>query len=328
MRKFIALLLAVVMTFGVSGSAVAGDCPAIDDLIASGNASNSEVYSLWVDFADLSNATVGMTVYNDGSNIPTSTTTFSTSQVYDWTFAEQQLNKYTLGNIANLYKDKFNTKITSVTRYPDFSPRNTIPIYVYGEYKAAAIAELYSGIPTCFDIVYYPPDTGGGGGYSGSVSQPVDPIETPVADAVEKGNTSEVMTAIFSVGTKTIKTSSGTSTTVIEMDVPPYVENDRTYVPVRYLAYSLGVPDEGVTWEQNTKTVGIFKDEADITLTIGSTVMLVNQEPIQMDVAPEITNGRAMLPARWVAEALGAEVEWDESGQQAIIKMPVTKPGN
>jgi len=53
--------------------------------------------------------------------------------------------------------------------------------------------------------------------------------------------------------------------------------------------------------------------------------MTVNQAPVQMDVAPEIKDGRTMLPARWVAEALGAEVDWDENTKQAIIKMPVTE---
>ena len=56
--------------------------------------------------------------------------------------------------------------------------------------------------------------------------------------------------------------------------------------------------------------------------------MTVNQAPVQMDVAPEIKDGRTMLPARWVAEALGAEVDWDEANQQATIKLPETEPGD
>ena len=62
-----------------------------------------------------------------------------------------------------------------------------------------------------------------------------------------------------------------------------------------------------------------------LALTIGSNIMTVNQAPVQMDVAPEIKDGRTMLPARWVAEALSAEVDWDENTKQAIIKMPVTE---
>jgi len=56
--------------------------------------------------------------------------------------------------------------------------------------------------------------------------------------------------------------------------------------------------------------------------------MYVNGQSTRMDVSPEITNDRTFLPARWVAEALGAEVEWDENTKQAIIKMPITEPGN
>ena len=56
--------------------------------------------------------------------------------------------------------------------------------------------------------------------------------------------------------------------------------------------------------------------------------MYVSQELVKMDVAPEIKDGRTMLPARWVAETLGAEVEWDVATKQAIIKMPVAEPGD
>ena len=51
--------------------------------------------------------------------------------------------------------------------------------------------------------------------------------------------------------------------------------------------------------------------------------MQVNQKPITMDVAPEITNDRTFLPARWVAEALGAEVGWDSIAKQTTIKIPI-----
>jgi len=74
---------------------------------------------------------------------------------------------------------------------------------------------------------------------------------------------------------------------------------------------------------KNYVKVGITKDDTNITLIIGSPVMLVNQKPVRMDVSPEITNDRTFLPARWVAEALGAEVEWDDTNKQAIIKMPI-----
>ena len=39
-------------------------------------------------------------------------------------------------------------------------------------------------------------------------------------------------------------------------------------------------------------------------------------EPVEMDVAPFAENGRTFLPARWIAEPLGAQVEWDEETQE------------
>ena len=42
-------------------------------------------------------------------------------------------------------------------------------------------------------------------------------------------------------------------------------------------------------------------------------------EDVEMDVAPIIRNGRTMLPARFVAENLGAEVSWDGASQTVTI---------
>jgi hypothetical protein len=106
------------------------------------------------------------------------------------------------------------------------------------------------------------------------------------------------------------------------MDVEPYVKDGRTYIPVRYLAYSLGVAEDDIKWSQQDQTVTITLNDTVVILTIGNNVMLVNGEKVTMDVAPEIVDNRTMLPARWVAEALGATVEWDETLNQAIIIMP------
>lgn len=39
--------------------------------------------------------------------------------------------------------------------------------------------------------------------------------------------------------------------------------------------------------------------------------LIVNGETLQPDVPPQIIDGRTMVPVRWIAEALGAEVKWD-----------------
>ncbi len=53
-------------------------------------------------------------------------------------------------------------------------------------------------------------------------------------------------------------------TRTMEMDVPPYVKNGRTYVPVRFVAESFGC---GVGWDNDTKTVIIV----DVDTLLGDT---------------------------------------------------------
>ena len=64
------------------------------------------------------------------------------------------------------------------------------------------------------------------------------------------------------------------------------------------------------------------KNAADkqIILTIGQKEALVFGKTKANDVAPKIVNERTMLPARFVAESLGASVDWDEAKQLVTVK--------
>ncbi len=101
------------------------------------------------------------------------------------------------------------------------------------------------------------------------------------------------------------------------MDVAPYIKGDRTYVPMRYLGEILGAE---VVWDDAARKVTLNKDEITVEFTIGSTTYTVNGEAKNADVAPEISNDRTMLPARFVAEAFGAVVGWDASTQTVLIQ--------
>ena len=103
------------------------------------------------------------------------------------------------------------------------------------------------------------------------------------------------------------------------MDAASYIKNSRTYVPVRYLAYSLDIADGGIGWNSETQMVTLIKGDTTVTLVIGNKVRKINGDSTQMDVPPEISNGRTMLPARWVAEAFGATVGWDSTNRMVTI---------
>ena len=108
-------------------------------------------------------------------------------------------------------------------------------------------------------------------------------------------------TAVFTIGS-TSYTMNGQSVT---MDVAPYIKDGRTFLPLRYVANALGVPDSNISF--NNGQIVINKNGTLVVLNIGSMIMLVGGATITMDVAPEITNGRTCLPIAWVAMALNCQ---------------------
>ncbi len=108
----------------------------------------------------------------------------------------------------------------------------------------------------------------------------------------------------------------------IIMDVAPYLKDNRTYLPVRYVAHALGVEDSDIKWNEAEQSVTIRKGDVIVKMVIGSKVMFINNTPYTMDVAPEVVEpGRTMLSLRWAAEALGAEVQWDDNKQAVTLKL-------
>lgn len=110
------------------------------------------------------------------------------------------------------------------------------------------------------------------------------------------------------------------------MDASTFMENNRVYVPVRYLALSLGVPENGVLWDAASRTATLTMDGTTVKLVIGSTTYYINGQAKQMDVSPLVRNGRTYLPARFVAEAFGYTVNWDAAAQAVLVYPPGQKP--
>jgi hypothetical protein len=123
-------------------------------------------------------------------------------------------------------------------------------------------------------------------------------------------------TAVFTIGS-TAYTLNGVEQT---MDVAPYIKDSRTYMPLRFAAQAAGVTDANIMWNQADRSVVLVKGDRVVKLVIGSKTMLVNGIPVSMDVAPEIVSDRTMLPVRWLAQALGCEVLWDEATQTVTIQ--------
>jgi len=106
------------------------------------------------------------------------------------------------------------------------------------------------------------------------------------------------------------------------MDQAPYIKGDRTYLPLRYVAYALGISDNNILWDGVNQTVTLIKNDKVVQVKIGSTQMLVNGAPVTMDAAPEVTAaGRTCLPIFFVAQAFGANVAWDAATSTVTITL-------
>ena len=99
-------------------------------------------------------------------------------------------------------------------------------------------------------------------------------------------------------------------------DVAPEIKNDRTMLPIRVIAEALGAK---VTWNEVEQKVTIAEDDLTIEIFIGQPFATVNGAPVELDAPAYIANDRTYLPLRFVAENLGATVEWNAADSTVTI---------
>ncbi|MBR5478905.1 MAG: hypothetical protein IKU84_01885 [Clostridia bacterium] len=100
-------------------------------------------------------------------------------------------------------------------------------------------------------------------------------------------------------------------------NIKPIIHKGSALVPVRAVTEAYGAE---VKWDDDTKTITITKDETVIVLQIGSLTGSVNGESKELAVAPEICKGRTLVPIRFVAEAFGLDVDWDNDSRTIVVE--------
>ncbi|MFZ7104776.1 MAG: stalk domain-containing protein [Peptococcaceae bacterium] len=96
------------------------------------------------------------------------------------------------------------------------------------------------------------------------------------------------------------------------MDQAPFIQDSRTFVPVRMVATALGADNEDTMWDAATQTITLEREDMTVTMTVGSNVLTKSDgTTVVADVAPFIVaeTGRTVIPFRAIAEAFGADVE-------------------
>jgi len=113
-------------------------------------------------------------------------------------------------------------------------------------------------------------------------------------------------------------------------DAQPYIdENNRTMIPLRACVEALGAE---VTWDQNTYTASITKNGTTVKVTIDSKELvvvndgLVSYETMDTMAVLNTEEGRTYVPIRYVAEALGAYVDYSAAFRTIGIYQDVLSP--
>ncbi len=103
----------------------------------------------------------------------------------------------------------------------------------------------------------------------------------------------------------------------LKCEVPPIVFSDYSVVPARDVFEKLGAT---VNWNAENERVTINYEKTDIILYINKTTAYKNGKAEVMPIAPKIINGKTMIPARYVSESFGFDVNFDSKTDTISIK--------
>jgi len=103
--------------------------------------------------------------------------------------------------------------------------------------------------------------------------------------------------------------------TMPAFDVSPRMENGRVLVPLRALAESLGT---SVSYDNGT--INIKEGNMTIKLTVGDRRAYVNGKPVLLDVPATVTDGRTLVPLRFIGEGFNIKVDYYGGSNLVVLK--------
>lgn len=102
----------------------------------------------------------------------------------------------------------------------------------------------------------------------------------------------------------------------LSMDSKPFVQQGKVLVPMRAIFETLGA---SVKWDDKAQKVTAKKGSTEIVLWMGKKEAKVGSKTVNLDVPAAVSNGRTVVPLRFVAESLGAKVDWVSSKNLVVV---------
>lgn len=102
----------------------------------------------------------------------------------------------------------------------------------------------------------------------------------------------------------------------IQSDMPPILLEGSTLIPVRSVFEEMGAD---ISWDGDKQQAGVSFGGINLILNVNDNKATVNGSVYEMKIPPKVINDRTMIPLRFVAEALGMKVGWNEKERIASI---------
>ena len=135
-----------------------------------------------------------------------------------------------------------------------------------------------------------------------------------------KQTTKEKTEVVITIGSKIMERAINGVNDKIMMDAAPFIEENRTMLPIRFVAEALGFK---VEWVNETKTVVLTNKNNVVRIPVSTNQIIVNGNVYESDVKPVLKDNRTMLPVANIARALGlkdgTDIIWDKTTKKVTI---------
>lgn len=138
---------------------------------------------------------------------------------------------------------------------------------------------------------------------------------TPTTTTTEQESSSGPV-CVFTIGSSTYSMN-GISVT---SDVAPYIEHNRTFLPLYTAANALGISPSDISWDGASRTVTVVDGAKVVEMTIGSQQISINSISMPLEVAPEISHGRTCLPVGLISQIFGATCTWNGADRTVTVQ--------
>ncbi|MDP3044988.1 MAG: stalk domain-containing protein, partial [Bacillota bacterium] len=111
--------------------------------------------------------------------------------------------------------------------------------------------------------------------------------------------------------------------TPVDLDVPAVIEEGYTLVPLRFVAEALQAV---VQWNGENRSILVQSLDHHVFLQVGNPKATVNGASVELALEPQLRQNRAMVPLRFVSQALEADVHFQPDTKLISITRSIRLP--